>query len=79
MLLEKKVSFKKHIHEIIATANKGMGIIRRLFNILPRNTLVTIHKSFVRSFVLIIAVLTMTNLIMKISVIKSEGSNTMLY
>ena len=37
-----------HIKEKISKANKGIGILRKLYNVLPRNSLTTIYKSFIR-------------------------------
>ena len=37
-----------HIKENISKANKGIGILRKLDNVLPRNSLITIYKSFIR-------------------------------
>ena len=48
MILDSKLSFNQHIKEKICTANKGKGTIRRLFNFLPRSTLINIYKAFVR-------------------------------
>ena len=39
MILDRKLSFK---------ANKGIGLIKRLYNFLPRQTLINIYKSFLR-------------------------------
>ena len=48
MHLDEKLNFNTHIKEKIAKANKGIGIIRRLAHVLPRQSLVTNYKSFVR-------------------------------
>ena len=37
-----------HVKEKISEANKGIGILRKLDNVLPRNSLITIYKSFIR-------------------------------
>ena len=42
MILDSKLSFIKHLKEKISKANKGIGIIRRLYNFLPRFTLINI-------------------------------------
>ena len=47
--LAENSNFNKYIHEKIAKANKGIGIIRRLFSIFFRNALFAIYKSSVRS------------------------------
>ena len=46
MHLDQKLNFNKH--EKTAQAKKEIDITRKLFNILVRNALVTIYKSFVR-------------------------------
>ena len=48
MILDSKLNFKCHLSEKISKANKGIGIIKRLYNFLPRATLVNIYKTFVR-------------------------------
>ena len=42
------LNFNHHTKEIASKVNKGIGITRKLRSILPRNTLVTIYKSFLR-------------------------------
>ena len=44
--LDEEVIFKHHINEKINQANKGIRIIRKLNNILPRSALLTIYHSF---------------------------------
>ena len=48
VFLDKKLNFQHHIKENIAKASKGIGFIKKLNNVLPRNALLTICKSFVR-------------------------------
>ena len=48
MHLDEKLSFNTHIKDKIAKANKGSGIICKLSYFLPRESLITIYKSFVR-------------------------------
>ena len=43
--LDEELTFKHHINEKINKANKGIGIIRKLNNILPRSALLTIYRS----------------------------------
>ena len=45
---EKKLIFNTHINEKIAKANKGIEIIHKLACVLPKESLITIYKSFVR-------------------------------
>ena len=40
--------FNHYVKEKITKANKGIGVIRKLRNTLPRDALLTIYKSFVR-------------------------------
>ena len=46
--LDEKLNFSHHIKEKISKANKGVGILRKLYNVKPRNFLMTIYKSFIR-------------------------------
>ena len=46
--LDEKLNFSNHIKEKISKANKGIGILRKLYNVLPRNSLIKIYKSFIR-------------------------------
>ena len=48
MHLDEKLNFQTYIKEKIAKANKGIGIIHKLAKVLPRESLITIYKSFVR-------------------------------
>ena len=46
--LDQKLDFRKQIVEKISKTHKGISFIKNFYNILPRNTLLTIYKSFVR-------------------------------
>ena len=46
--LDEKMNFSNHIKEKFLKASKGIGILRKLYNVLPRNFLITIYKSFIR-------------------------------
>ena len=46
--IDEKFNFNHHLKEKIAKANKGIGLIRKLPHILPRQSLLTIYKSFIR-------------------------------
>ena len=48
LVLDNKLTFKKHIKDKLNKAYFGVGKIKRLCDILPRNYLVTIYKSFIR-------------------------------
>ena len=42
--LDEKLNFFNHIKEQISKTNKGIGILRKLRNVLPRNSLITIYN-----------------------------------
>ena len=46
--VDEKLNLCDHIKEKMLKANKGIGILRKLYNVPPRNSLITIYKSFIR-------------------------------
>ena len=48
MILDTKLNFQEHVKKILTKVNKTIGLLRKLQNILPRESLLTIFKSFVR-------------------------------
>ena len=48
MILDEKLNFAPHLKEKCLKFNKGIEVIKKLQNILPRQPLLTIYKSFVR-------------------------------
>ena len=48
LILDEKLNFKEHLKEKMSKAYKGMAALRKLQNIIPRNSLLTIYKSFIR-------------------------------
>ena len=44
MILDSKLNFRNHLSGKINKANKGIGTIRRLYNFLPRASLINIYK-----------------------------------
>ena len=46
--LDEELNFNNHIKEKICKAMQGVDVIRKLNKILPRNSLITIYKPFVR-------------------------------
>ena len=48
MQLEKKLNFEEHLNKIESKVNKTISIIRKLQNVVPRTTLLTIYKSFIK-------------------------------
>ena len=47
-ILDSKMSYSKYIDGKIGKANQGIGVIKRLYNYLPRKALLQIYKSFIR-------------------------------
>ena len=48
LFLNCKLSFLDHMNENIKKAVKGVNVIRKMHLLLPRSSLLAIHKSFVR-------------------------------
>ena len=48
LTLDNKLDFRHHLKEKITKANKGIGLISRLRQFLPRSSLLCIYKSFIR-------------------------------
>ncbi len=48
LILDSKLSFNRHLDEKTKKANKGIGLINRLRKHVPRKSLLTIYKSFIR-------------------------------
>ena len=48
LVLDEKLTFGYHLSEKISKANKGIGLIKRLYFHLPRKSLLSIYKSFIR-------------------------------
>ena len=48
MFLDTKLNFQEHIKNILTKVNKTIGLLQKLQNVLPRESLLTIFKSFVR-------------------------------
>ena len=46
--LDEKLNFIHHIKEKISKTNKGVGVIKKLNDTLPRKALLTLHKSFIK-------------------------------
>ena len=48
MFLDEKLNFLRHIKRKTSKTNGGIGVIQRPRQILPRYSVITIYKSFVR-------------------------------
>ena len=51
IILDEKLNFKQHIDNAILKINKGMSVIKKLRYSLPRKSLVTIYKAFLRPLI----------------------------
>ena len=47
MFLDFKLSFNEHLETVFAKVNRGIAILHKLQTALPRETLLTIYKSFI--------------------------------
>ena len=48
LTLDSKLSFSHHLDEKIRKANKGIGLINKLGKYVPRKSLLTLYKSYIR-------------------------------
>ena len=48
MILDFKLNFQENLENMLNKVNKTIGLLRKLQNTLPRPSLLTIYKSFVR-------------------------------
>ena len=46
--LDEKLNFKEHLKDKFAIVNKGIGMLKKLSNYLPRHSLLTLYKAFTR-------------------------------
>ena len=46
--LDKKLSFKEHLKDKFAKFNREIEILNKLSGFLPRHSLITLYKSFIR-------------------------------
>ena len=48
LILDEKVTFNDHIISKLTTVNKLISTLKKHYHYIPRNSLVTIYKSFMR-------------------------------
>ena len=48
LILDDKLNFKQYTKVLIDKASKGIGVLRKLRYHIPRHSLVTLYKSFIR-------------------------------
>ena len=51
LILDEKLNFKEHVNSAISKVNKGISVLKKLRHNLPRKSLITIYKSFLRPLV----------------------------
>ena len=51
LIFDEKLNFKQHVDSAISKVNKGISVIRKLRHTLPRNSLITIYKVFLRPLI----------------------------
>ena len=51
LILDDKLNFKQHIDSAITKINKGIAVIKKLRYTLPRKSLITIYKAFLRPLI----------------------------
>ena len=51
VLLDENLNFKQHIDTTIFKINKGISVIKKLRHSLPRKSLMTIYKTFLRPLI----------------------------
>ena len=49
LVLDLKLMFNEHINHILSKVNKSIGLLRKFQPVLPRSSLLTIYKTFIRS------------------------------
>ena len=49
VILDFKLAFEEHLNNVLAKVNKSISLLRKFRNLLPRTTLITINKAFIRS------------------------------
>ena len=47
LILHEKLNFKEYLKEKMSKAYTGIAVLRKLQNIIPRDSLLTIYKSFI--------------------------------
>ena len=50
IMLDSKLIFDEHLEMVSLKISKTLGLLRKLYNLLPRSALITIYKAFVRSY-----------------------------
>ena len=51
IILDEKLNFKQHVDNVILKVDKGISVIKKLRHSLPRKSLITIYKAFLRQLI----------------------------
>ena len=51
IILDEKLNFKQHVDNVILKVDKGISVIKKLRRYLPRKSLITIYKAFLRPLI----------------------------
>ena len=76
VILNVKLTSEEHLKNVLNKTNKTIGLLRKLSNLLPKQTLITIYKAFVK-LIQIIMMYSMTKLLIILSTQKCNPSNIM--
>ena len=77
LILNEKLTFNDHITSKLTTVNKLTTTLRKLYHYMPRDSLVTVYKSFIRPH-LDYADVVFGNPAMQLFLIELNQFNTML-
>ena len=50
VILDVKLAFEEHLKNVFNKTNKTIGLLKKVFNLFARQTLVTIYKAFIRPY-----------------------------
>ena len=50
LILDEKLNFKDQLRVTLDKANRGISILQKLWHYIPHQSLVTLYKSFIRSY-----------------------------
>ena len=67
VILDLKLTFEENLKNIFNKRNKTIGLLKGLSNFLPRQALVTIYKAFTLDPILIMAMYSLTKLLIILS------------
>ena len=49
LALDSKLTINEHVNHILSNVNKSIGLLRKVQPVLPRSSILTIFKTFIRS------------------------------